>query len=301
MELPNVGQHCNLSHCNSLDFLPIVCPLCKHVFCEKHRLPLDHDCSQWNLVNKQLIQCHKCLNLINPPSLPKLSPEQTLKEHLESDCKIHLYQEPNSKVDFDRKCTVQDCYNIDPRIGPVRCDGCRQDFCLRHPSAHSCESLLADEKRKAERKLAAQEKVAKTFKVTTKIEKAQTIKPVPVKSKNGGMVELMKMKSQAKGDLSVPIASRLYIYVQCPKESFADSLSVFFDKKITVGRMLDTLADMCKINNKNNIISDTDPERLYIYKCPEMTVMDNSTRLEKAFKNLDTILLERQGALSMNE
>lgn len=24
--------------------------------------------------------------------------------------------------------------------------------------------------------------------------------------------------------------------------------------------MLDTLADMCKINNKNNIISDTDPE-----------------------------------------
>ncbi|EIE87840.1 hypothetical protein RO3G_12551 [Rhizopus delemar RA 99-880] len=51
---------------------------------------------------------------------------------------------------------------------------------------------------------------------------------------------------------------------------------------------------MCNITNRNNMISAADPERLYLYKCPEMTVIDNSMILEKAVKDLDTILLERQ-------
>ncbi|CAO3703626.1 unnamed protein product [Rhizopus stolonifer] len=225
---------------------------------------------------------------------------EKLKEHLKSNCKIHVL--PESKA-FDKQCSMKGCHDVDSRIGPVLCEGCNGGYCLkhRHPSTHQCESLFADEKKKLERKLAAQEKVAKTLKLSSNITKQTTRTVVPAKSKTGGMVELMKMKSQAKGDSSVPVASRIFLYVQCPKLSNMDSISVYFDKKNSVGRALDTLANMCKIINKNNTVSATDPERLYLYKCPEMTSLDNSVTLEKVLKNLDTILLERQAVLMLSE
>ncbi|KAG0738028.1 hypothetical protein G6F57_012627 [Rhizopus arrhizus] len=302
MELPQVGKNCNLENCNSLDFLPITCPFCQKTFCGEHRLPLNHNCSQWNRVDKQLIQCVTCSNLIKAPEQPNLSPKEALEEHLKSNCKIHLYALPDT-INFDRNCSVQGCSSVDPHIGRIYCEGCGQDYCLkhRHPSTHNCECLFADEKRKLERKLAAQEKMAKTLKLPDSSTRQKIIKPIPAKSKKGSIVELMKMRTQAKGDSSIPPASRMYLYVQCPKTSNMGSLSVFFDKKSSIGRMLDALANMCNITNRNNMISATDPERLYLYKCPEMTIIDNSMMLEKAVKNLDTLLLERQGDVTSSE
>ena len=87
-----------------------------------------------------------------------------------------------------------------------------------------------DEQKKLDRKVAAQEKLAKTFTSTTTPMKKRKIKSVAVKSRNGGMVELMKIKSQAKGGANIPAASRIYIYVQCPKEAKIETQPVYFDK-----------------------------------------------------------------------
>lgn len=46
------------------------------------------------------------------------------------------------------------------------------------------------------------------------------------------------MRTQAKGDSSIPPASRIYLYVQCPKTSNMDTLSVFFDKVCEVELMM---------------------------------------------------------------
>ncbi|KAF1800279.1 hypothetical protein V8B55DRAFT_1545979 [Mucor lusitanicus] len=302
MELPQIGKNCQLDGCNSLDFLPVACPLCHQTFCGDHRLPSNHKCSHWNQVTKDLVQCDDCQQLIQAPKDAKLGLEQALEQHKQSKCHLYLYPPSNTIKKIDRQCTVKGCRDIDPRIGPVHCNGCDQDFCLkhRHPASHSCQSLDTDEQRKMERKLAAQEKVAKTF-TSQPTKKRKVITSVPVRSKNGGMVELMKIKSQAKGSPSVPAASRIYIYVQGPKESKVDSQSVYFDKKNSVGKALDLIADICKVNNKNNTLPPSDPERLELYKCPDMTILDKSEPLEKALKNLDTVLLERQGAVSMEE
>ncbi|KAI7896946.1 uncharacterized protein EV154DRAFT_491300 [Mucor mucedo] len=300
MELPHIGKNCQLEQCHSLDFLPVACPLCQQTYCGEHRLPLDHSCSQWSRVDKQLVQCDTCQHLVKAPDAEKLTPEVSLEKHKASNCKVYLYP-PNGPIPkINRQCTVKGCKDIDPRVGPIRCDGCEEDFCLRHrhPSAHRCKSLNDDEDRKRDRKLAAQEKVAKTFTSPTKKPK---IKSVAVKSKNGGMVELMKIKSQAKGSASVPTSSRIYLYVQCPKESKLDFQSVYFDKLNSVGKALDLIADTCKVNNKNHTLSPTDPERLELFKCPEMTVLDKSCSLEKCLQNLDTVLLERQGSVSIEE
>ncbi|RCI06692.1 hypothetical protein CU098_013899, partial [Rhizopus stolonifer] len=145
MELPQVGKNCNLENCNSLDFLPVTCPFCQKTFCGDHRLPLNHQCSQWKQM--ELLQCEKCLLLIKASE--NLSTEETVEAKA-----------------FDRKCSVKDCHDVDSRIGSILCEGCDGGYCLkhRHPSTHQCESLFADEKKRLERKLAAQEKVAKTLK-----------------------------------------------------------------------------------------------------------------------------------------
>ncbi|KAI8082668.1 uncharacterized protein B0P05DRAFT_537948 [Gilbertella persicaria] len=260
MELPQVGRHCQLDGCHALDFLPVSCPLCQHTFCGDHRLPLDHHCSQWACVDKQLVQCNICQQLVKAPENASLSPEKALEKHVESRCSLYLYSPTNKKV--NDRCNVDKCFDIDPRVGPVHCDGCNRDFCLRHrhPSSHGCQSLETDEKRKLERKLAAQEKLSKTFPMEAMNKKRKVIQSVLVKSKSGGMVELMKMKSQAKGTGSVPAASRIYLYIQCPKESKFDSLPMYFDKKNSVGKALDMIADMCQVNNKNNTLPSTDPQ-----------------------------------------
>lgn len=47
----------------------------------EHRLPLNHNCSQWNRVDKQLIQCVTCSNLIKAPEQPNLSPKEAVKNN----------------------------------------------------------------------------------------------------------------------------------------------------------------------------------------------------------------------------
>ncbi|KAI8646191.1 hypothetical protein BD408DRAFT_410357 [Parasitella parasitica] len=302
MELPQVGKNCQLEGCNSLDFLPVACTLCLVTFCGDHRLPMDHNCSQWTHGSRDLIQCSECQRLIQSPNYEKLSPGQALEDHKKSKCLLYLHPPLNDMKKLDRQCTVKGCRDIDPRVGPVQCNGCDQGFCLKHryPASHGCQSLCADEQRKIDRKIAAQEKLAKTF-VPQPPKKRKIITAVPVKSKNGGMVELMKIKSQAKGSVSVPASSRIYIYIQGPKESKVELQSAYFDKKNSVGKALDVIADICKVTNRNNAISPSDPERLELYKCPDMAILNKSDPLEKVLKNLDTVLLERQGSLSVEE
>ena len=39
-----IGEHCKLSSCLVLTFLPVNCPYCRSLFCQSHFLPSQHDC-----------------------------------------------------------------------------------------------------------------------------------------------------------------------------------------------------------------------------------------------------------------
>ncbi|KAI9485553.1 MAG: hypothetical protein EXX96DRAFT_12375 [Benjaminiella poitrasii] len=308
MELPQIGKHCQLSGCNSLDFLPIACPLCKHTFCGDHRLPLAHDCSQWSRINNQLTQCNVCQHLVKASESTNLSPEEALDKHKASKCSLFLYPPNESMKTVSQNCAVRGCHNIDPRIGPVHCNGCDQDFCLTHryPSSHQCSLLHENEQKKIDKKLMAQEKLAKTFhqhKSAAAISTTAKVKKVKTNTKTGGMIELMKMKSQAKNvGASVPITSRIYLYVRKPnfKEPKNSLLPLYLDKKNTIGKSLDLIADICNVTNKNNTLPASHPERLELYKFPEMTILDKSDILENTLQNLDIIWLERQGNITIS-
>ncbi|KAI8139732.1 hypothetical protein BJV82DRAFT_242346 [Fennellomyces sp. T-0311] len=284
MELPNVGKHCSLPSCKTLDFLPITCPFCQKTFCGPHGLPADHDCSQWERVDRRVVQCNACQNMVMVPDGSRV--EQALEQHV---CRP---LEPVQK----KKCGVRGCREFEQHkiVLPVHCDACDQDFCLKHrlKMDHGCPALEVDEKEA--RKQAAQEKLSKTFtasKPTTGTAK-KVVKPV----KKNTMIELMKMKSKAKGSSSIPLSSRLYLHVQFPKECNRASLPMFFDKTIRVGRLLDMVADTCQAKNDNNRISDSDPQRLSLFRLSDedgASSLDVSATLESVLGNTDQIMLER--------
>ena len=44
MEFPELGIHCSIKECKTLDFLPIECSHCHSVYCKEHAQPLKHKC-----------------------------------------------------------------------------------------------------------------------------------------------------------------------------------------------------------------------------------------------------------------
>ena len=49
-----IGQHCSISTCNQLDFLPFTCRYCNKVFCRHHKDITSHQCEQYERVASKL-------------------------------------------------------------------------------------------------------------------------------------------------------------------------------------------------------------------------------------------------------
>ncbi|KAI7870913.1 hypothetical protein BDF14DRAFT_1766161 [Spinellus fusiger] len=289
MELPYIGKHCTLTNCQSLDFLPVTCPLCHHAYCNDHRLPPDHACSEWSVIETQLLRCSLCQNLVRADSQ---SPESCLIEHQAANCTLHCYTQPS--VPDAKLCAVSGCKDMDPRIGPVQCENCHQDHCLRHrhPTAHQCTKANPEEQRKEERKKTAQTLVAKTF---TSVKKSPTGQAtVSAKKKQNPVVEKMKIKTKAKGSASVPMSLRIYLYVHSPMELNKEPIPMFFDKTVRIGRLLDTIADMCQAPNNNHLLAVESGQRLELVNPESMAILDTSQCVKDVLADMDSVLLERK-------
>ncbi|KAI8099891.1 uncharacterized protein BX664DRAFT_322341 [Halteromyces radiatus] len=297
MELPQVGRHCSLSSCNSLDFLPITCPFCENTFCGDHRLPSSHRCSSWSN-DKQVSLCTQCQKLIYMESL---SPEDTLTQHISSECKLYLFPPAKMSSSAKLECAVDRCHELDPRIGPAHCTACDRDFCLKHryQTTHQCPALLIDPKE--ERKLAAQEKLAKTYKHTTTTTRSSSSSNL--KRKVNPVVEMMKIKAKAKGLASVPMASRLYLYIKFPEDANLSQLEqpMYLDKYNRVGKTLDMLATYGRVKNQNHLLSADNDQRLGLYiedQEGNLRLLDTSRTLEASVEQMNTLVLKRKRILS---
>ena len=47
-EFLEIGQHCSLSTCGQLDYLPLSCVSCRLPFCGMHFRELAHECSSYD-------------------------------------------------------------------------------------------------------------------------------------------------------------------------------------------------------------------------------------------------------------
>jgi hypothetical protein len=79
-----------------------------------------------------------------------------------------------------------------------------------------------------------------------------------VSTKNAKMaakVQLMKLKQNADGNKGIATDDRIYLRVHfpCKKTEKILSKNVFVSKKFSVGKVIDILADLCQIENPNNL------------------------------------------------
>ncbi|CAJ0650449.1 12024_t:CDS:2 [Entrophospora sp. SA101] len=198
MEFPTQGNQCSFNTCKQLD---------------------SHQCSHWEIDKKNAEVCLKCSRMILIPQ--GKSNKEILEEHHSSICTLHLLS--TSELLSKQQCKLIECTNNgDGSLVYVICDGCGNNFCLkhRHPLAHNCSSLNANSEKKAKRRAFAEEMIKKYIKTP----------------------------------------DRLYLLVNFPSDSNLASKPLFFNKDWSVGKVLDQIAIIGKINNNNNHISMNDPK-----------------------------------------
>ncbi|KAJ3233987.1 AN1-type zinc finger protein 1 [Chytriomyces hyalinus] len=174
-----------------------------------------------------------------------------------------------------RACSFTECTAIE-KITSL-CPHCAQNFCLahRHAQDHNCDvgEKLVDAKQERREEIASlvQEKMGSVVK-----EKKPVVAAVVGKKKVNYAIELMKMKSSAKGESSIPTESRVYLRIHFPCESALPSQALFFHKDWPVGKLVDKLATVAKVSNVNNTSDEAMKLVLYNAETGDVLPMNES-------------------------
>ncbi|CAG8535605.1 9910_t:CDS:2 [Funneliformis caledonium] len=298
MEFPSVGFNCSFEGCKQLG-KPIWLDYRLYQFCLDHRYPTSHHCERWKENEKNVQFCETCSSMILKPE--GKSSEDALKEHSQSNCTLHLLSSVYSTT--KKKCFITECRNVSE--GGVKvyviCDG------HRHPPAHQCASLNIAFEEKAKRRMMAEEMISRYIKksssdkfksdeIVSSSSKSTTITNKP--KKKNKMIEMMKLKSKAQGDSSIPANSRIYLSVDFPSDSKVPNKPMFFNKEWTVGKSLDKIATTGKINNINNKLTSDDPERLILVNKETKNILQTDRKLGEVIENGDNISIEKFGLIN---
>ncbi|KAF0471867.1 an1 zinc finger protein [Gigaspora margarita] len=232
--------------------------------------------------------------------------DKILEEHKQSNCTLHLLSSIPSAT--QKKCNLKLCNNKSSEGGVmiyVVCDGCGDMFCLkhRHPPTHQCASLNIASENKVKRREMAEELIAKYFKKTNSdtndntstsstSSKSQSFTAKP-KKKGNKMIEVMKLKSKAQGDSSIPTDARLYLNVEFLNNSNVVNKPMFFNKNWTIGKVLDKTAIEGKFRNENNRIAVDDPNRLVLLNVETGNILNTEKKSCELLESGDSIRLEK--------
>lgn len=136
MELPHLGEQCEVESCGQLDFLPIKCYGCHKKFCTDHFQYESHQCPIKHTKDVQVPVCPLCDKPV--PTAKGVSPDTTVSAHIDRDCKSDPAVAKRNKV-YTNRCTVKKCKQKE--MMKVVCDQCKQSYCLkhRHPEDHECQ------------------------------------------------------------------------------------------------------------------------------------------------------------------
>ncbi|KAK5647286.1 hypothetical protein RI129_002178 [Pyrocoelia pectoralis] len=164
------------------------------------------------------------------------------------------------------------------------CDNCGQHFCVIHRHIGNCvaKDLNAElEKFTAPVKQFNQIKKELDEQLNAKLEEAKK------KSKSCSLankVQLMRIKNKATGLKSVPATDRVYFNVQLPATKNVKEVPVFVSKQWTLGRVIDAVAEECKLTNRNNR-SDSPMLRIFLKSCREIVSSNLSVTMQTLLCN----------------
>ncbi|KAL0269894.1 UNVERIFIED_CONTAM: hypothetical protein PYX00_007476 [Menopon gallinae] len=136
------------------------------------------------------------------------------------------------------------------------CPKCKNHFCLEH-RYHNC--FNPSETDIQAKKLiwdAAKQQYTQSINEVNKIVNEGLKKSMqnPKKQEAAQKINLMRLKTKAQGPNNVPTASRVYFSIIIMKD--ADNQlckSIFTNKDWSVGRVIDSISELCNVVNKNNV------------------------------------------------
>ena len=137
-----IGEHCALSSCGRLSFLPVSCPLCSTTFCESHFLPEQHGCAT-AASSSTVLRGDELLRRITTSGSSGRLPCQ------KQGCKKLSFEVRNGSANTAKPAasptsSLTGSSNTPPRRAfthaAPRCDRCKGLFCAIHRSAvsHGC-------------------------------------------------------------------------------------------------------------------------------------------------------------------
>ncbi|KAK9458388.1 hypothetical protein V1511DRAFT_520123 [Dipodascopsis uninucleata] len=279
--LLKVGEHCAYSSCHKLDFLPFRCLDCRAEYCSDHRYPSAHECPALKQSTNITSNSSRSIGATGGQKLG--GSERTL------DCSATA-------------CKMK----INTALAPaIQCPKCRQMTCLKHRLDHSCPGAPTSSPTSSQGSstetgtLTAKAALAK-FKKWTQEKHSKLSGPLTPSSPSSAVArakELADLKQRAKGDTQVPVANRLYVFVE---SEYARTLAngvklgrekMFFGKDWPIGKVLDKAAIQLQISNLNSSRND-DKDRLRIYHVQGGRILEFSQRLNTCkVKDGDTLVI----------
>ncbi|EFN83646.1 AN1-type zinc finger protein 1 [Harpegnathos saltator] len=210
------------------------------------------------------------------------------KEHFHTilhKCPKTKNLEPNLEKPLNFLCSKESCKEVS--LIQMSCIKCKQHFCLTHRYHECFESLNKMEETKKLKKWQIPKKQFAEAKALVD----QQITDNLNKSKNTAMankVQLMRVKGSAIGSKNIPMTERCYFHVYLPltikNKHIGTSKGIFVNMQWTIGKCIDSMADILKVPNNNNT---TPMNKLQLYHhsngaliCNEMDIS-----LAKLFEN----------------
>ncbi|KAL6070574.1 AN1-type zinc finger protein 1 [Balamuthia mandrillaris] len=272
MEFPSLGKQCSKRDCKQLDFLPFTCDACHRIFCLEHHKYKDHQCELHETRDKVLPSCPLCGALVRVA--PGEDVNAKMDEHIQAGCPTT----ETTKPEKSNPCSVKTCKGGE--LVPVICPYCRKNFCLRHraPSDHRCKNDPSNspESSASVSPARAEELQKHKQRQASVLSRIEGFLKNHRNKKQSAKVQLMRMKSTAKGDERIPAENRYYLEVLFPMDSKVQPKMMFFNKNHVVGKVLDIIADAGRIENLNNKMG---AEKLYLISVNTGEPMPNATKL----------------------
>ncbi|XP_011304689.1 AN1-type zinc finger protein 1-like [Fopius arisanus] len=178
-------------------------------------------------------------------------------------------------------CSQESCKSSSPV--EINCIECKKHFCLAH-RYHGCLEMSQNETAK---KIKEWEKPKEQFKAAKSAvdaeidENLKKAKRIEMANK----VQLMRLKGRAVGAQGIPTVDRRYFLVYfpvaiCKKEP----APVFTSVRWTIGKIIDSIAEILKIPNSNNL-ANTAKLRIFNHSTGEVLAEKMDLGLSDLFDN----------------
>lgn len=278
-DLEAIGAHCHYTYCNQLDFLPFRCESCKYTYCLDHRTETAHVCPRAGASAAAKRAANLSSSTTPLPQKPTLS-SGTQCSH------------PQCKTFINTSTTIS-----------VACETCTRSYCLKHrmKDDHLCSTLIPLGARSKDSGVTQTQRALARLRAwgKSKSEALSATSTTPERkrtnTRTNQILELNKLKKDAKGDSKIPADKRVYLHVEAEAATTTSKVSAgdyFYSKEWSIGRLLDEAARALQVENVNNRGGGED-SKLRVFHIEGGRLLEFSEKVGTSLQNGNTMVLLR--------